>query len=353
MRRAIVTGGAVAAIAAAAAGGYFAAGTGKGGVSADTTPDAATGLSFTPITRGDLVRYEEFDATAGYGTASPVVLAGEGTLTGLPEIGQIVAPGDTVAEIDGRPVIAAAGAMPMWRDLRNGVDDGADVRQVEQLLADLGYAATYDVTVDDEWTNATTRAVKAFQEDHGQDDDGVVDRGELVFFDGAVRVSKVAGVPGQGVGDAGIEVTSTEPAVTVELDADDSDLVAVGDAVTVELADGRDVDGTVAGFGAAITDQDGATKVPVEVTIDAEVLGSLPDGSAVVVKVPIVSATDVLSVPVEALLAVVEGGYAVEVRGGAAGTRLVGVDTGAFADGRVEITGTTGDLAEGDEVVVP
>jgi hypothetical protein len=76
------------------------------------------------------------------------------------------------------------------------------------------------------------------------------------------------------------------------------------------------------------------------------------EGSAVDVKVPVTAATDVLSVPVEALLAVAEGGYAVEVRDGAT-TRLVGVDTGAFADGRVEIAGTTGEIADGLEVVIP
>jgi hypothetical protein len=60
-------------------------------------------------------------------------------------------------------------------------------------------------------------------------------------------------------------------------------------------------------------------------------------------------AAGVLTVPVDALLAVAEGGYAVErVRDG--GTQLVGVETGAFADGHVQVTG---DLADGDEVVVP
>ena len=61
-------------------------------------------------------------------------------------------------------------------------------------------------------------------------------------------------------------------------------------------------------------------------------------------------AEDVLSVPVSALLALVEGGYAIEVPDGD-GTRLIGVDTGMFADGLVEITGDG--ISEGLEVVVP
>ena len=57
-----------------------------------------------------------------------------------------------------------------------------------------------------------------------------------------------------------------------------------------------------------------------------------------------------LAVPVNALLALAEGGYAVEVERD--GRRaLVGVETGLFADGQVEVSGQG--LAAGDRVVVP
>ena len=58
----------------------------------------------------------------------------------------------------------------------------------------------------------------------------------------------------------------------------------------------------------------------------------------------------VLAVPVSALLALAEGGYAVEVeRDGR--RQLVGVETGLFADGQVEVEGQG--LRAGDRVVVP
>ena len=59
-------------------------------------------------------------------------------------------------------------------------------------------------------------------------------------------------------------------------------------------------------------------------------------------------ADDVLIVPVAALLAPAEGGYAVEIVDGSS-THLVAVDVGAILDGRAEIDG---DVAEGDTVVV-
>ena len=59
---------------------------------------------------------------------------------------------------------------------------------------------------------------------------------------------------------------------------------------------------------------------------------------------------DVLTVPVAALLALAEGGYGVR-SSTAATTRIVAVETGLFADGRVEVTGDG--LAEGMTVGVP
>jgi multidrug efflux pump subunit AcrA (membrane-fusion protein) len=57
----------------------------------------------------------------------------------------------------------------------------------------------------------------------------------------------------------------------------------------------------------------------------------------------------VLAVPVRALLALSEGGYAVEtVRNGV--RKLVAVELGAFADGYVEISGR---VQPGTKVVVP
>jgi hypothetical protein len=57
-----------------------------------------------------------------------------------------------------------------------------------------------------------------------------------------------------------------------------------------------------------------------------------------------------LAVPVQALLSLTEGGYALERRLDDGTTELVGVTIGAFADGWVEVQG---EIAEGDEVVTP
>jgi hypothetical protein len=59
---------------------------------------------------------------------------------------------------------------------------------------------------------------------------------------------------------------------------------------------------------------------------------------------------DVLTVPVSALLALAEGGYGLEVVEGGT-SRVVAVETGLFADGRVEVRGEG--IVDGAKVGAP
>ena len=136
--------------------------------------------------------------------------------------------------------------------------------------------------------------------------------------------------------------------IDVDLDVADATLLAVGDAVSVELPNGDRVAATVASIGEASTGESGATTIAVQVAIDGGT-AACRRAARSTSSSRSSPATGVLTVPVEAVLALAEGGYAVEVRDGTS-THLVGVELGTFADGFVEITG---DIAEGVEVVVP
>jgi multidrug efflux pump subunit AcrA (membrane-fusion protein) len=92
------------------------------------------------------------------------------------------------------------------------------------------------------------------------------------------------------------------------------------------------------------------TTFEVEIALDDPSVAGGLDEAPVDVRVVSDTAEDVLAVPVTALLALAEGGYAVEVVDADGSTRLVGVEPGFFAEGLVEVTG---DVAEGDLVVVP
>jgi hypothetical protein len=89
--------------------------------------------------------------------------------------------------------------------------------------------------------------------------------------------------------------------------------------------------------------------VTVDITLDDPTTAGTLDQAPVSVMITSSAARNVLAVPVEALLALREGGYAVQVAHGGT-TSLVGVKLGAFADGWVQVDGA---IKEGDAVVVP
>jgi hypothetical protein len=164
-----------------------------------------------------------------------------------------------------------------------------------------------------------------------------------------VRIAKVGGALGDPASGAGLEVTGLDQSVQASVKSSKLDVVHKGAAVTVELPTGATVDGTIASIGDAVVGSDGSVTFPVTVTTGAIDAG---DGTSVKVDVSVVLAAGAIAVPAESLLAVSEGGFAVEVpdKTSATGTKLVGVKIGAFADDWVQITGA---VAAGDKVVVP
>ncbi len=313
----------------------------------DTSAGAAFELA--TVEQRDLLRIAEIDGVVGRGTPTPVPLAAHGTLTGLPKVGDVIASGQQIAEVDGVPIIVLTGARPAWRDLRPGISAGEDIRQLEAALVALGHADPEKVTVDDTWTSATTAAVKAMQEALGIPEDGRLTLGEIVFAPATMRVAAVSGVLGDAPAAAGIQVTGEAQVVSAEVDPEDADLLAVGDVVEIELPTGDDVEGTVVEIGEPEAGADGSVGIPVRLTADG--LDTL-DGLSVEIRVAEVAAQGATAVPADALLALAEGGYAVEAPDETSprGTRLVKVDVGMFADGWVQVTG---DIAPGDQVVVP
>jgi len=240
------------------------------------------------------------------------------------------------------------GSLPAWRTLAEGVADGADVRQLEQNLTDLGFANARNLTVDDHFTSATTDAVKRWQHALGLPETGQVDLGRVVFLPGPARVSSVhptVGSPAQP-GGAVLDTTSTTKVVTVALDASKTYLVKAGDAVVVTLPDQKTVPASVTEVGKVATAPannggGGGNSTPtvnVTVALSDPAAGGDLDQAPVEVDITTDSRHNVLVVPVNALLALTEGGYAVEATDGTA-SHLVPVTTGLFANGNVEISG--------------
>jgi membrane fusion protein, multidrug efflux system len=315
---------------------------------AEADPDPSAERTSASVERRTLRLLEDLAGTLGHGQERPISASAPGTITDLPEVGDLVERGGTLFEINGQPVVLLYGEMPAWRPLGPGVS-GPDVKQLERNLAKLGYGD--DLTVDETWDEATTAAVTAWQKAAGMTADGRVDLGEVVFEPDAILVAGIDGQRGGSAGPGGpvLRVTDTDRVVTAALPAAQRDGVDVGDTVEVELGDGTVVEGTIEEIDAApTTAQDGTQTYGLRLTL-GELNGDVPDGP-VTLRIVRQERPDVLAVPVNALLALLEGGFAVERLADDGTTELVAVETGLFADGWVEVTG---DLAEGDEVVVP
>ena len=326
-----------------------------GGSSASPQAEIAPPATAT-VERRTLLDQTDLDGTLGYANPASVVGQRPGIVTALPAEGQTVERGQSLYEVDGKPVILLIGARPMWRPVDETVSDGPDVRQLEENLVALGYGGGFKV--DDRFTVDTAVAVKKWQRARGVEETGRIDAGDVSFQPSALRVTSQVGKVGSRAEGELLKVTSTARAVTVDLDAGRQQLVKVGDAVEVELPDGSMIAGTVASVGAVATSSDNGSDAPGSGESDPTVpvsvtLASTPQGldsAPVTVRVTRRKAENVLTVPVNALLAEPDGGYAVEVVDGSRRQR-VAVETGLFAKGRVEVSGDG--LREGQEVVVP
>jgi peptidoglycan hydrolase-like protein with peptidoglycan-binding domain len=230
------------------------------------------------------------------------------------------------------------GSLPLYRAVGTGMTDGPDVKLVEENLRDLGYSGFG--TPNEKFTAATEAAIKKWQKKLGVDQTGVIELGDVAVTAAPVRVSTVSAALGADAAGAVLEYTDTTRWVTAELDEDQKDLVAAGAKVTLTIGD-KQVPGTVTSVVPAPPSDsqdpnaDSSQKYTVTVSIDdVAAIGAVDSGS---VDVVVTSGTrqGVFAVPVGALLALSEGGYAVEMSSG----KLVAVTTGLFADGMVEVSG--------------
>lgn len=344
----------VTAVAVAAATGAF-----GGSDTEGTESGAASGpVKTATVQRTDLTRTDTLDGTLGYGDPIPVQAAGQGVLTWLPSAGDTVKRGQPVYRLNEQEVPLLYGATPLYRTL--DVDaEGRDVEVLEKNLAALGYTG---FTVDDTYTEGTADAVRDWQEDLGRAETGTVGAGDAVVAPGARRVAEVQGTLGGQGGGTVLTWTGTVRTVTVELDVKDEDLVSGDDTkATVKLPDGSTVEAEVTEVGTAVTaaagTDDGQSSgaaaeptVPVTLTVDDQQKLGRYQAAPVDVDFEAETRKNVLAVPVEALVALREGGYAVE-RVTATGSEYLAVDTGLFAGGMVEISGAG--VTEGLKVGVP
>ena len=376
-----------AGVGGAAAAGAFSAAKPAGSGNAYAT-------STLTARQGSLTEQTQEDATLGSVGPYTVVVPGsssggggsssEGsgaqTFTSLPQAGQIIRQGQVLYETNESPVVLLYGSVPAYRDLSAGMT-GGDVRELNADLVKLGYATAAALRRASGWnyfSSETAYALELLQSHLGLTETGSLPLGQAVFLPSAIQVTGLGtGALSGGPAAAGSTVltgSSLTPVVTIDLDASLQTEVAVGNKVSITLPDGSLTPGVISQIatvasssssGNSASDNDngnggdngngnsgsGPATITVLVSLtDPKAAGTL-NQAPVEVTITTGSVSNVLIVPVDALLAQPGGGYAVEVTG-PGGHHLVTVTPGLFDDaaGMVQVTGN---LRPGQHVVVP
>jgi peptidoglycan hydrolase-like protein with peptidoglycan-binding domain len=272
-------------------------------------------------------------------------------------------------------VVLLYGSTPAYRTLTAGTT-GTDVAELNANLIALNYATAAELGSAD-FGAATAAALKKLQAALGEPPDGVLTLGQAVFQPAALRVTSVSvqlGGAGQ-VGQPVLQATSTTRLVQVALSAAQQSEVATGDTVRITLPNNQSTSGVVSSVGTVATcaSNSGASRSSPTApgtdacasgnaaapTITVNVTPAYPaatgtwDQAPVRIGITTASVSDVLAVPVTALLARSDGSYAVQVIGPGNTSRLAAVSLGLFddADGLGQVTGA--ELAAGQQIVVP
>ncbi|WP_433383673.1 hypothetical protein ACQPZX_21995 [Actinoplanes sp. CA-142083] len=318
-----------------------------GGCRPATAPAAAVpSLTFATVTKADLADSRLLPGTLDYGAGVKVRGSGTGIVTQLPAVGAKVRRGKALFRVDDQPVAVLFGDTPLFRPLDKPGLTGRDVAELRENLALLGYASMR-VRDRDVLDAKLLDAAKRWQHDLDIPSPSFVTPQRAVVLDGPGRVSAVTARPGDPAGGDLLTVTGATKVVSVPVAATDASSIRVGAAVSTLLPSGGQTPGVVRSVGTQVSPAEAGEPPKVSVTIRLTKPADVAklDAAAVQVRFTTAARKGVLSVPVGALVALREGGYALQKRDGS----LVPARIGMFAGGLVEVSGPQ--VAEGLEVV--
>lgn len=237
--------------------------------------------------------------------------------------------------------------------------NGEDVTQLETALSELGY---FEATPDAHFDWNTIVAIQKWQKALNLPQTGSLPLGTVLFAPEDLRIGALKARVGDN---ATMETdlftaSSSRQVISANLKLSDQALGVVGNSVTVRLpGSATTTTGTITSVEpprekAGEEEAEETTKeriIPITVTPDdTSALEGLQEAS-VSLGLTSETRTDVLSVPLSALVALSADQFGVEVVDESGKIRRVPVTVGLFAGDRVEVSGD--EIAEGQRVVVP
>jgi peptidoglycan hydrolase-like protein with peptidoglycan-binding domain len=233
------------------------------------------------------------------------------TITSIISVNTVLQSGDVLYSVDGTPIVALDGTLPVWRSISIATKDGDDVKQLEASLVALGFDPSHQVTVNSHFDANTSAMVKAWQTSLGVTATGTVPIGSITFLPAFSTVTNVSQPIGAkvGEGDPILAVAATTQHVIINVPVADRAQVSPGLVVHI-VQSGSSVDGQVIQLRSAI--QTGVAVVQAIVK-PTKPLTQVAAGATVKVSVVLVKARDVLLAPAAALVSRLDGSYAVHV----------------------------------------
>lgn len=333
---------------------------GSSGNANGAVADNSTPTSLATITRRSLSAQQDESGTLGYAGAYSVVNQARGTLTSLPSVGQVIAPGGVLYRVSDEPVVLLYGHTPAYRALAKGVE-GPDVRELNTDLVALGYTSSEGIGSDSDYFGSETRyALERLQAKLGVKETGSLALGQAIFLPCPLRITKVLGTLGAQAppGSPVAQASSTARQVVVNMGASSQGGVRKGDRVAITMPTGQTTPGIVTSVGTVAASpsshggEEGTPTIEIDITpIDPRATGHL-DQAPVKISITTAAVAHALVVPVNALLALAGGGYAVEVAEGRI-HHLVAVELGLFDDAEGLVQVSASGLAPGQHIVVP
>lgn len=316
--------------------------------------DPAPGEPVAPVTatvtEGRVGRVVPATATVSWNRLSSVKAGRDGVVTSLAEPG-VVRSGSVLARLDEVPTIVAEGVVPAFRDLGLG-DEGRDVMQLQQMLADLDLLASGNDGVDGDYGPSTVRAFRALEKSLGgaAPPDGRVTLGEVVFVPDLPATFTTP--DGLAVGDlvsAGTEVALVRaPAPQLDIRTEGDAAAELRSAVdaTVEI-DGQP---TAARLGTVTTTDEGLTSIALELVDGcADACQALSDGEQLTVRVEVVPPVAGPVLPVAAVRQGDDGNaFVVTSAGKEVAVTVLGADRGVAVVDGIDV-GTDVRLVSADE----
>jgi Putative peptidoglycan binding domain len=282
--------------------------------------------------------------------------------------GTAVTSGTVLFWSNGFPVIAiqgdAATTPVLTRSLAVGATNGADVKLFESALAASGFGNDSALTIDQHFDAATSKAASAWLKSLGVDTDPAattIPIGAFVVVPSGLTTGPLVAKDGTTLAGDAVVMSLTAPARQVTTTAPvGSTTFAIGATINVVFPDASTQQGTVVTVGnvATNTGNQPGSAPSVRITIRVPEIPKSVNGfveTPVTLQAVSARAANAFVVPVSALIALKEGGYAVETvtgknEDGSNQTRLVAVKPGLFSNGFVQVDGN---LIKDMDVVVP